>query len=78
MVSYLFCGREGSWAPCLNKFIASVQHVTGEILEARAPLEGHESILSEEMESLRASVDTLSQEVMCYTFPRTIFADTNE
>ncbi|KZT71430.1 FH2-domain-containing protein [Daedalea quercina L-15889] len=53
---------EGSWTPCLNKFTASVQHVTGEILEVRAPLEGHESILSEELEALRASVDSLSQE----------------
>lgn len=49
--------------------MASVQHVTGEILEARAPLEGHESILSEELESLRASVDTLSQEVTYCPFP---------
>lgn len=52
-----------SWLPLLNRFAASVRHITGQELEVQATLDGHGSIVSEELDILRNKVDELSGEV---------------
>jgi diaphanous 1 len=55
----------------MKRFSASVQHITGQELDVRAASEDDSmSVVEEELESLRAKVDELSDEVtsLCFSF----------
>ena len=54
---------EDSWCTFLKHFADSVQHVTGQIIDVRPASDMDHSLLQDEMEQLRATVDKLSAEV---------------
>lgn len=54
---------EDSWHIFLSRFIASVQHITGQELEVKAASSDHESLLEGELETLRTKVKELNGEV---------------
>ncbi|TCD69208.1 hypothetical protein EIP91_008311, partial [Steccherinum ochraceum] len=50
------------WLTFVHDFGQSIQYLTGMDLEAKASTEGHDAVIEEEIESLRAQIDELSQE----------------
>ena len=52
-----------------------MRHITGQNLEATLASEDRESILREELDTLRSQVDELTEEVIC--FARILFAGDN-
>ena len=54
----------------MKRFAASVEHITGQELDVRAASEdGSMTVVEEELESLRAKVDELSDEVSSLYLP---------
>lgn len=51
------------WPTFVSEFGQSVRYLTGLDLEAKASAEGHDAVVEEEIESLRAQVDSLIKEV---------------
>lgn len=54
---------DDSWPQFVKDFGQTIKHLTGLDLEARGSAEGHDAVLEDEIESLRAQVDELSKEV---------------
>lgn len=53
---------DDSWHVFMNRFAASVQHITGQELEVRAASESPSEVVEEELEALRARVEELNDE----------------
>lgn len=62
MVDPLSCSDE-NWCAFLQRFAESVQHVTGQVVDVRLASDTDHSLLQEEIDHLRTTVDKLSDEV---------------
>lgn len=54
---------DDGWRQFIKRFADSVRHITSQNLEASLASEDRESVLREEMETLRSKVDELTEEV---------------
>ena len=57
-----YCSDD-NWCAFLKRFTESVQTVTGQVVDVKLASEADHSLLQDEVEQLRATVDQLSTEV---------------
>jgi hypothetical protein len=61
--SFSFPGRSDGWKAFLLDFSASVEYVTGQPVDVKVSSRDHDTAAEEELESFRAKVDELTNEV---------------
>lgn len=62
-INKLLDRSDDGWQQFVKQFADSVRHITGQNLEATLASDDRETILREELESLRTKVDELTDEV---------------